>query len=134
MADTAAMPLITSNPVNIVSADYFGYSFVQHFLLMGPVGLVTIVQTMLFLYLFYRRSIPREYSVDAIDELIRESPNPPFLRVIFATLFAINVGYIIASFNRVPVSFVILTGAVFLFVLYCGWYISRRHDDVKDGE
>jgi arsenical pump membrane protein len=42
IADTAAMPLITSNPVNIVSANYFGYTFIEHLAFMGPVAVVTI--------------------------------------------------------------------------------------------
>ena len=38
MADTAAMPLITSNPINILSADFFKYSFVDHLIFMGPIS------------------------------------------------------------------------------------------------
>src|SRR5512136_748975 len=51
IADTAAMPLITSNPVNIVSADFFGYSFLEHMVFMAPVAVVTIISSLLVVYL-----------------------------------------------------------------------------------
>ena len=56
MADTAAMPLITSNPINILSADYFKYSFVDHLVFMGPVAVATILSSLLLIYLFFRKA------------------------------------------------------------------------------
>ncbi len=133
IADTASMPLITSNPVNIVSADYFGYTFLQHLMLMGIVGVITTAQSMIFLFLYYRRKIPREYSTEPVERLVRENHRPPFLRASIATLVIIDVGYVIASLNRVPVSFVILTGAMSLFILYCMRYLSAiRNGDRSD--
>ena len=44
IADTAAMPLITSNPINILSADYFKYSFIDHLIFMGPVAVATLAE------------------------------------------------------------------------------------------
>ncbi len=118
IADTAAMPLITSNPVNIVSADFFGYTFVQHMVFMGLVGVVTAVQTILIVYLFFRKRIPATYSTTTIEDLIRNSPSPLLLRTSIATLIAIDVGYVLTSLNHIPVSFVIFSGAVFLLTLY----------------
>jgi arsenical pump membrane protein len=118
IADTAAMPLITSNPVNIVSADFFGYTFVQHMVFMGLVGVVTAVQTILIVYLFFRKRIPATYSTTTIEDLIRNSPSPLLLRTSIVTLIAIDVGYVLTSLNHIPVSFVIFSGAVFLLTLY----------------
>ncbi len=57
IADTAAMPLITSNPINIVSADFFHYTFIEHFLFMGPVALVVIPISMIVVYAFFHKKI-----------------------------------------------------------------------------
>lgn len=122
IADTAAMPLITSNPVNIVSADYFGYTFIEHVAFMGLVGIVTAVQTVLVVYLFFRKRIPATYSTTAIEDLIRNSSPPLLLRTSIVTLIAIDVGYVLTSLIRVPVSFVIFSGAAFLLTLYAVKY------------
>jgi len=122
IADTAAMPLITSNPVNIVSADYFGYTFVQHFMFMWAVALVTIFLSLFVVYLFFRKKIPRTYSIELVEQLIQETPRPMWLKTSVATLVTIDVGYVLASYNRIPVSFVICSGAVFLVVLYAVTY------------
>lgn len=118
IADTAAMPLITSNPVNIVSADYFGYTFVQHFLFMGPVAVATIFLSLIIVFLFFRKKIPRTFSADLVDRLIKETPEPMWLRTSVGTLVVIDIGYVIASYNGIPVSFVICAGALFLIILY----------------
>jgi arsenical pump membrane protein len=122
IADTAAMPLITSNPVNILSADYFGYTFIEHVMFMGLVGVVTVVQSVLVVYLFFRRRIPRTFAVEAVEDLIKTSPKPMHLRTSIVTLIAIDVGYVLTSLIRVPVSFVIFSGAVFLLTLYALTY------------
>ncbi|MEM4726822.1 MAG: ArsB/NhaD family transporter [Candidatus Bathyarchaeia archaeon] len=120
VADTAAMPLITSNPVNIVSANFFNYDFIDHLILMGPVAIVTIIISILTVYLFFRNRIPKYYSLEVaeilnIDGSLISKRN---LKLIFFLLISIDVGYVIASLNGIPVSIVICSGALFLLSLY----------------
>ena len=62
VADTASLPLVVSNLVNIVSADYFGLGFAEYASVMLPVNLVSVAATLGMLYLFFRRDIPAHYS------------------------------------------------------------------------
>jgi arsenical pump membrane protein len=120
IADTAAMPLITSNPINIVSADFFKYSFVDHLVFMGPVAVATIASSLLLVYVFFRKKIPKVYDVKLVDILANGTQPiaPRLLKVSIATLIAIDVGYVLASWSKVPVSLVICSGALFLLVVY----------------
>ena len=116
IADTAAMPLITSNPINILSADYFKYSFIDHLIFMGPVAVAVLLSSLLLIWLFFRKQIPKTYDVQAADSLTRGKPaiSPSLLRITLVTLVAIDIGYVLTSLNRFPVSLVICSGAVFL--------------------
>ena len=119
IADTAAMPLITSNPINILSADYFGYTFIDHLIIMAPIAVVTITTSMLLVYVFFHKKIPKTYDATAVDTLALSAPiEPRILKVCLVTLVAIDVGYVAASFARIPVSLVICSGAVFLLAVY----------------
>jgi arsenical pump membrane protein len=133
IADTAGMPLITSNPINILSADFFKYTFIDHLIFMGPVAAATIASSLLLVYLFFRKRIPRTYNVEAADALTRGKTviSPSLLRISMATLVAIDVGYILTSLSRVPVSLVICSGAVFLVAVY--WF-TLKHDGSVNGE
>jgi len=120
MADTAAMPLITSNPINIVSSDFFKYSFVQHAVFMAPVAAATIASTLLLVYLFFRKKIPKSYNLALVEKMATtEKPiSSGMLKLVLASLAFIDVGYVLTSLSRVPVSVVICTGAVFLIIVY----------------
>jgi len=120
IADTAAMPLITSNPINILSADFFGYTFIDHLVFMGPIALATITSSMLLVYLFFRKKIPKTYDVKLVDALSAGSTaiEPKMLRLCLGTLVAIDVGYIVASLSLIPVSLVVCSGAMFLLAIY----------------
>jgi len=120
IADTAAMPLITSNPINILSADFFEYTFIDHLFFMGPIAIATIASSMLLIFLFFRKKIPKKYDLKLADTLyIGSVPiSPNMLRLSLITLVAIDVGYIIASMSRIPVSLVICTGSILLLVVY----------------
>jgi arsenical pump membrane protein len=133
IADTAAMPLIISNPINILSADYFKYSFVDHLIFMGPVAVATLLSSLLLIWLFFRKQIPGTYDVQAADSLTRGKPaiSPSLLKITLVTLVAIDIGYVLTSLSRFPVSLVICSGALFLVAVY--WF-SLRQNGSMNGE
>ena len=131
MADTAAMPLITSNPINILSADFFKYTFIDHLIFMGPVAVATIFSSLGLFYLFFRKQIPKAYDMEAAGALTVGKPliSPLLLRVSLATLVAIDIGYVLTSLNRFPVSIVICSGATFLVAVY--WFTLKWNGSVN---
>jgi arsenical pump membrane protein len=131
IADTAAMPLITSNPINILSADYFKYSFIDHLIFMGPVTVATLLSSLLLIYLFFRKQIPKTYDLQAADSLTEGTPaiSPSLLKITLVTLIAIDIGYVLTSLGRFPVSLVICGGAIFLVMVY--WVTLKRNISVN---
>ncbi len=131
IADTAAMPLLTSNPINILSADYFKYSFVEHLIFMGPISVATISSSLLIVYLFFRKKIPKTFDPKKEETLIKNKQviSPSLLKICFVTLAVIDLGYVLTSLNRTPVSLVICSGAVFLGAVY--WIILKQNGSVN---
>lgn len=68
IVDTASLPLVVSNLVNIVSADYFKIGFNRYAAVMVPVNLVSVAATLGMLLWFYRRDIPARYDPQQLDE------------------------------------------------------------------
>ncbi len=120
IADTAAMPLITSNPINILSADFFKYTFVQHVVFMAPVAVATVVTSLLLVYLFFRKKIPKTYDANAVEDLAlnRQTISRGLLRIVLTTLVAVDIGYVLTSLSHIPVSTVIVSGAAFLIAVH----------------
>ncbi len=136
IADTAAMPLITSNPINIVSADFFSYSFLEHMAFMTPVAIVTIALSMFVVYLYFRKSIPKSYNPHLVDALIVDGAiiQKRQLIVSFATLVVIDALYVVASLNGIPVGIIIFGGALFLLLFYVFTMHHRHmHEEEKHG-
>ncbi|QGH69205.1 arsenic transporter [Pseudactinotalea sp. HY158] len=104
IADTASLPFVVSNLVNIVIADYFGIGFARYALVMVPVAIVSLLASLAVLRLFFRRSIPGRYDVTALRRPADAVVDPMTFRAGFAVLGVLLVGYFTADAIGVPVA------------------------------
>jgi len=117
IADTASLPLVVSNLVNIVSADFFQLGFTQYAAVMVPVNLAAIVATLMMLHLFFRKDIPRSYDLRLLRpprEAIRDLPT---FRAGWGVLVLLLVGFFGLEPLGVPVSLVAAVGALILLLV-----------------
>ncbi len=127
IADTASLPLVVSNLVNIVSADYFSLGFAEYASVMVPVNLASVAATLLVLFLFFRRDIPRQYALDALKEPKAAIHDRATFVVGWWTLLVLLVGLLALEPMGVPVSVVAsVCAALLLAVAARGHRISTR--------
>lgn len=127
IADTASLPLVVSNLVNIVSADYFGLGFAEYASVMVPVNLASVAATLLVLFLFFRRDIPGQYAVDALKEPKAAIHDRATFVVGWWTLLVLLVGLFALEPLGIPVSAVAAVCAAILFAVAArGHRISTR--------
>lgn len=127
IADTASLPLVVSNLVNIVSADYFGLGFAEYASVMLPVNLASVAATLLVLLLFFRRDIPRQYAREALKEPRSAIHDRATFIIGGWTLLLLLVGLFALEPLGVPVSAVAAVCAALLFAVAArGQRISTR--------
>ncbi|GAB6402620.1 arsenic transporter [Pseudomonas sp. MHK4] len=127
IADTASLPLVVSNLVNIVSADYFGLGFAEYASVMVPVNLVSVAATLLVLFLYFRRDLPPRYAVDALPAPETAIHDRATFIVGWWTLLGLLVGLFVLEPLGVPISAVAAACAAILFAVAAkGHRISTR--------
>ena len=125
IADAASLPLVVSNLVNIVSADFFDIGFDRYAAVMAPVNLASIAATLIVLFAVFGRNIPKAYDVERLaapSSAIKDRATFLWGWIILAFLL---IGFFVLEPRGVPVSAVAATGAVvLLFVAGRGAVIS----------
>ena len=117
IADTASLPLIVSNLVNIVSADFFSLGFTQYASVMVPVDLAAIVTTLVMLHLFFRRDIPATYDAALLKTPSSAIKDPATFRAGWIVLAVLLAGFFILEPLGIPVSAIAAAAAVILFAV-----------------
>ncbi len=117
VADTASLPLIVSNLVNIVSADFFRIGFADYASVMVPVDLASIAATLVVLLLFFRRDVPTSYDVAQLRAPADAIRDRATFRAGWVVLAALLAGFFLLEPIGVPVSAVAAAGAVLLLVV-----------------
>jgi arsenite/antimonite efflux pump membrane protein len=117
IADTASLPLIVSNLVNIVSADFFRIGFADYASVMVPVDLASIAATLVALLLFFRRDIPGSYDVAQLRAPADAIRDPATFKAGWVVLALLLAGFFLLEPIGVPVSAVAAAGAVLLLII-----------------
>lgn len=125
IADTASLPLVVSNLVNIVSADFFKVPFDRYALVMVPVNLVSVLASLVVLYGFYRKDIPNAYALQWVDEPNSAITDKATFTTGWVVLAALLFGFFVFEPMGVPISVIAGLGAlVLLIVAYMGKKLS----------
>ncbi|WJM96125.1 arsenic transporter [Pseudomonas defluvii] len=127
VADTASLPLVVSNLVNIVSADFFGIGFNRYAAVMLPVNLVSVVATLGILMWFFRRDIPRDYDPLQLDRPRSAIQDPATFVAGWLVLLILLLGCFALEPLGIPISAIsAVCAAVLLLVSARGHTISTR--------
>lgn len=126
VADSTSLPLVISNLVNIVSANYFAIPFDRYAAVMVPVDLAALVATLLVLWLYYRREIALDYPGADLEEPMTAIRDQAVFRAAFPLLAGLMVAYFVLAPLGVPVSAVTCAAALVLLVIAGRWHRGGR--------
>ncbi|MBY4839540.1 arsenic transporter [Pantoea sp. DY-15] len=128
IADTASLPLIVSNLVNIVSADFFKLGFNAYAAVMVPVDIAAIITTLIVLHLFFRKDIPASYEVSRLKLPAEALKDPATFKAGWLVLLLLLVGFFLLEPLGIPVSAIAALGALILFI------VAKRGQAINTGK
>jgi len=117
VADTASLPLIVSNLVNIVSADFFGIGFDAYASVMVPVNAAAVAATLAVLMGYFRRAIPARYDLAQLPEPRSAIRDPLTFRAGWVVLTLLLLGFFVLEPLGIPVSAIAAAGTAGLLLV-----------------
>jgi arsenical pump membrane protein len=122
VADSTSLPLVISNLVNILSADYFHKSFGEYAKVMVPVNFAALGSTLLILWIYFKRSLPASYNLMGLPPPATKIHDRLVFRATFPLLILLLTAYFMTAGTKIPVSLVTGAGALLWLAIAGRWW------------
>ncbi|WP_323594751.1 arsenic transporter [Aliarcobacter butzleri] len=117
ISDSASLPFVFSNLTNIVTANYFNIGFVDYFLNMIIPFIVSVIASIVFLWLVLRKDIPKKVDVRLLKEPKSVIKNMNLFYFSWFFLAFLLSAYALGDIYKLPISFFALGGALVLLII-----------------
>lgn len=117
ISDSASLPFVFSNLTNIVTANYFNIGFVDYFLNMIVPFIVSVIASIVFLWLILRKDIPKKVDVRLLKEPKSVIKNMNLFYFSWFFLAFLLSAYALGDIYKLPISFFALGGALVLLII-----------------
>lgn len=122
ITDAASLLSPVSNPVSIISTDYFNSSGWRYVLVMIPVTVVAIATSWGVLWFYFNRYIPLTYDLTYLPPPHRALRDPLVCQWSLGIFGLLLIGYGLAQILSLPVSAIAVIGALGLLGLAGRWF------------
>lgn len=117
ISDSASLPFVFSNLTNIVTANYFNIGFAQYFFDMIIPFIVSVIASIVFLWLILRKDIPKTVDISLLKEPKSVIKNMSLFYFSWVFLAILLIGYFVGDIYGLPVSlFALGGGLIFLLI------------------
>ncbi|WP_123377976.1 arsenic transporter [Aliarcobacter butzleri] len=117
ISDSASLPFVFSNLTNIVTANYFNIGFMDYFLNMIVPFIVSVIASIIFLWLILRKDIPKKVDVRLLKEPKSVIKNMNLFYFSWFFLAFLLSAYALGDIYKLPISFFALGGALVLLII-----------------
>ncbi|RBQ32680.1 arsenical efflux pump membrane protein ArsB [Arcobacter sp. FW59] len=117
ISDSASLPFVFSNLTNIVTANYFDIGFIEYFLNMIIPFIVSIIASILFLWLILRKDIPKRVEIRLLKEPKSAIKNIKLFYFSWIFLAFLLIAYFISDSYKLPISIFALGGAIVFLII-----------------
>lgn len=117
ISDSASLPFVFSNLTNIVTANYFNIGFVDYFLNMIVPFIVSVISSIVFLWLILRKDIPKKVDIRLLKEPKSVIKNMKLFYFSWFFLAFLLSAYALGDIYKLPISFFALGGALVLLII-----------------
>ncbi len=117
IADTASIPFIVSNLVNLVTAGYFHITFSRYTEIMLIPDIVSIIASLSVLYIYYRKSIKEDFHTDPSIKPSSFIRDRRIFLMAFPMTALLMILYFLSGFIHIPISFIAMPFALMFYIV-----------------